>query len=204
MSKLCIFQRYYLEQILYREANGGQDLPEARFPIGTQFEKEFPGFGTFKGKVKSFDGAHYHVVYPADGDSEDLTEEELSKLKILTRVPPKQSKPKMPQKTPKPAAVTAKPENTPSTAATNNNNGDPTPTQVQTAATTNNNQPRYPVGTVFAKVFPGHGCYVGRVTGFDGTFYKVFYSYDNDEEDFEEADFSNVTILKKGQGNDSL
>lgn len=210
MSKLCIFQRWYLEQILYREANGGQEMPQARFPIGTQFEKEFPGYGTFKGRVKFFDGSHYRVVYPEDGDAEDITEAELSKLKILSPVPAaaKQRKPKTP--------ATAKqtnnnnnskpPENVPSTTTNNNNNvnssngGDATPPTEALSAANNNRQPKYPVGTVFAKVFPGHGCYVGRVTAFDGTFYKVYYSYDKDEEDFEEADFNNVTILKKQDG----
>ena len=195
MSKLCIFQRFYLEQILYRESNGGQDMPEARFPIGTQFQKDFPGFGIFKGKVKAFDGMHYHVVYE-DGDSEDMTEAELAKLKILSRQVPQKRKSKTPAK-----KEALKPENTPPPAtnnSNNNNNNSGNPIAPQTSPA-DSNKPRYPVGTVFAKVFPGHGCYVGRVTAFDGTYYKVYYSYDKDEEDFEEADFNNVTILTKEQ-----
>jgi hypothetical protein len=53
------------------------------FPVGTRFRKEFPGHGTFQGTVVSFDGVHYKVYYPSDGDSEELSDHELDEVDII-------------------------------------------------------------------------------------------------------------------------
>eukprot|EP00977_Amphora_coffeiformis_P018623 scaffold6611_cov150-Amphora_coffeaeformis.AAC.4 len=66
------------------EANTVEPL-KPRYTVGTTFAKVFPGHGTFMGQIESFDGVHYHVVYPRDGDQEDLTEAELDELKILSK-----------------------------------------------------------------------------------------------------------------------
>jgi len=56
-----------------------------RYTVGTTFAKVFPGYGTFMGRIEFFDGVHYNVFYPRDGDREDLTEAELDELKILSK-----------------------------------------------------------------------------------------------------------------------
>ena len=51
-------------------------------PLETRFVKEFSGHGFFDGVVQSYDAKteFYHVVYPKDGDAEDMDEEELTWL----------------------------------------------------------------------------------------------------------------------------
>jgi hypothetical protein len=53
------------------------------WPVGTRFRKEFPGHGTFQGTITSFDGEHYKVHYPSDGDSEELSDYELDDVEII-------------------------------------------------------------------------------------------------------------------------
>jgi len=55
-----------------------------KYAIGTKFVKAFPKYGVFIGHIESFDGYHYKVFYPKDEDEEDLTEQDLDKLKIFT------------------------------------------------------------------------------------------------------------------------
>jgi hypothetical protein len=58
--------------------------PQIRdFSVGTRFLKVFPGEGTFQGTITAFDGEHYTVYYPSDGDDEDLSDNELDELKII-------------------------------------------------------------------------------------------------------------------------
>jgi len=56
------------------------------YPIGTRFLKKFPGYGTFEGHITLWDGKHYHVYYPEDGDREEFGQKEMSKYKIV-RIP---------------------------------------------------------------------------------------------------------------------
>jgi hypothetical protein len=53
------------------------------FPVGTRFRKEFPGHGTFRGRIMSFDGEHHRVYYSSDGDSEELSDYELDDVEII-------------------------------------------------------------------------------------------------------------------------
>jgi hypothetical protein len=62
------------------ESSGGK-LP--RFSVGTRFRKEFPGHGMFQGTITSFDGEHYRVYYPSDGDSEELSDYELDDVEMI-------------------------------------------------------------------------------------------------------------------------
>jgi hypothetical protein len=62
------------------ESSGGK-LP--RFSVGTRFRKEFPGHGMFQGTITSFDGEHYRVYYPSDGDSEELSDYELDDVEMM-------------------------------------------------------------------------------------------------------------------------
>ena len=57
------------------------------FPVGTRFRKEFPGHGTFQGRIMSFDGVHHKVYYSSDGDSEELSDYELVDVEII-EIPP--------------------------------------------------------------------------------------------------------------------
>ena len=45
----------------------------------------FEGHGQFEGRIASFDGDHYHVHYPADGDEEELSENEFDGMEITHR-----------------------------------------------------------------------------------------------------------------------
>ena len=54
-----------------------------RFGQNQVVAKEY-GDGIFEGEVTSFDGVHYHVHYPADGDEEELSEYEFDDLDILS------------------------------------------------------------------------------------------------------------------------
>jgi hypothetical protein len=67
------------------EGDTGKKLisKEPQWPIGTKFLKVFEGYGTFVGEIQSFDGMYYHMIYPSDGDEEDLTEEEVRRLMIV-------------------------------------------------------------------------------------------------------------------------
>jgi len=53
---------------------------KAKYEVGAQFRKEFEGHGKFVGCITRFDGTYYHVVYPADGDTEEMLEEELDQV----------------------------------------------------------------------------------------------------------------------------
>jgi hypothetical protein len=61
----------------------GMEASAPAFPVGTQFRKEFPGHGTFQGTIMSFDGEHYRVYYPSDGDSEELSDYELDDVEMV-------------------------------------------------------------------------------------------------------------------------
>jgi len=63
--------------------NKRSDATNPRFSVGTRFLKGFPGEGTFQGTITAFDGEHYTVYYPSDGDDEDLSDNELDELKII-------------------------------------------------------------------------------------------------------------------------
>lgn len=88
-----MFQRHYFETIL----NNGESSESSKntpltatnepplFPVGTKFLKEFPGYGTFTGIVKAFNGTYYQVHYPDDGDAEDLSTDELKALTVLSK-----------------------------------------------------------------------------------------------------------------------
>jgi hypothetical protein len=45
--------------------------------------QEFKGHGMFEGRIVKFNGAHYKVYYPEDGDEESLSEYELDELDIV-------------------------------------------------------------------------------------------------------------------------
>jgi hypothetical protein len=64
------------------DPNGRASAPT--FPVGTRFRKEFPGQGTIQGTIMSFDGVHYKVHYPSDGDSEELSDYELDDVEIMS------------------------------------------------------------------------------------------------------------------------
>jgi len=51
----------------------------SKFPVGTPLKKEFPGHGVFRGEVISYTEPYYKIQY-SDGDKEDMTEAQLSKL----------------------------------------------------------------------------------------------------------------------------
>lgn len=188
LKKLLIFQRFYLEGLLAKASESASSIePVAQkaesvtpfFPVGTTFEKKFTGYGIFEGRVESYDPKrlYYKVHYPLDGDSEELTEAELKKLKILSK--------------PTPALP-------PNEKATNNNDGDGavTPSESSTKASNEDKkEPRYPIGTKFAKTFLGHGTYVGRIESFDGVYYKVVYPKDGDREDLTESELDSLVIL---------
>jgi hypothetical protein len=61
----------------------GMESKLPRFSVGTQFRKEFPGHGAFQGTIMSFDGEHYRVYYPSDGDSEELSDYELDDVEMV-------------------------------------------------------------------------------------------------------------------------
>jgi hypothetical protein len=44
---------------------------------------------------------------------------------------------------------------------------------------------------ILRQEFPGHGKFEGRVVGFDGRRYKVYYPQDGDDEVISESDFEN-------------
>lgn len=52
---------------------------QKRFPVGTTFSKSFET-GVFVGKIVAFKAPFYEVYYAEDGDSEELTHDELEKL----------------------------------------------------------------------------------------------------------------------------
>ena len=57
------------------EGDSRNRLP--RYPIGLQFVKHFEGHGSFEGRIAritAFDGQHYKVFYPGDGNEEELSE----------------------------------------------------------------------------------------------------------------------------------
>jgi hypothetical protein len=62
---------------------GPRGAKAPRFPMGTRFRKNFPGYGTFQGTIESFDGEYYRVYYPSDGDAEDLSDSELDEVEII-------------------------------------------------------------------------------------------------------------------------
>lgn len=152
---------------------------EQIYPLGTLFEKEFPGYGTFVGEIKSFDGVYYHVYYQYDGDEEDLSESQLDSLKMLTPVPKRVRKER---------ETGTVPAETNLTSARQEKRRAETPTT-----------PRYTVGTKFAKIFAGFGTFVGQVEAFDGTYYKVYYPSDGDREDLTEEELDQLTILEQGK-----
>jgi hypothetical protein len=71
------------------DPNGRASAPT--FPVGTRFRKDFPGHGTFQGTIISFDGVHYKVHYPSDGDSEELSDYELDDVELI-EIPPSRAR----------------------------------------------------------------------------------------------------------------
>eukprot|EP00584_Thalassiosira_punctigera_P024276 CAMPEP_0172566426 /NCGR_PEP_ID=MMETSP1067-20121228/111848_1 /TAXON_ID=265564 ORGANISM="Thalassiosira punctigera, Strain Tpunct2005C2" /NCGR_SAMPLE_ID=MMETSP1067 /ASSEMBLY_ACC=CAM_ASM_000444 /LENGTH=77 /DNA_ID=CAMNT_0013357539 /DNA_START=73 /DNA_END=303 /DNA_ORIENTATION=- len=43
-----------------------------KYPIGTSFLKKFNGFGVWEGRITSFEGDSYNVIYPEDGYIENF------------------------------------------------------------------------------------------------------------------------------------
>uniref|UniRef100_A0A7S3LDQ4 PTM/DIR17-like Tudor domain-containing protein n=1 Tax=Amphora coffeiformis TaxID=265554 RepID=A0A7S3LDQ4_9STRA len=168
IRKLCAFQRYYFEKEL-----GASLQPQPAFPIGTMLHKSFPPHGTFVGRIKSFDGVLYRIHYPEDGDEEDIYEDEL--FTLLGVSPPDHSSPDT---------------ETQQSAESSKQN--------EEANTVEPLKPRYTVGTTFAKVFPGHGTFMGQIESFDGVHYHVVYPRDGDQEDLTEAELDELKILSKG------
>jgi len=183
IKKLSIFQRHCMENLLHSKGQDlsasdgamasittsnnrtGKKVSKPLFAIGTKFEKKFPGFGTYVGQINSLNGRHYRVWYPADDDEEDLTEFQLKQLKILSPVLPEKST--VENEVPEPR------KNRPPSTET----------------------PRFPAGTTFAKLFPGHGIFEGHVESFDGASYKVVYPMDGDSEELSESEMEKLTIL---------
>jgi hypothetical protein len=54
--------------------------------------------------------------------------------------------------------------------------------------------PNYAIGTEIQKEFPGHGWFRGRLSHFDGTYYKVYYE-DGDEEEYDEKEIEELLHL---------
>ena len=55
------------------EAQHPQHNNSAKYPPGTSYLKRFNGYGVWEGRITSFDGEDYHVIYDEDGYTESFS-----------------------------------------------------------------------------------------------------------------------------------
>ena len=157
------------------------------------FSQEFEGHGSFEGRVVAFDGKHYRVYYPEDGDEEELSEYEFDDFGILDADEEESS-------------FASNKE------VTQERDEDSIDAEAE-------KPPKYPVGTRFIKVrydfcllflgtyvnwlsrfnqlqeFPGYGKFEGQVVDYNGERYEVYYFEDGDEEVLRECELDKLEII---------
>ena len=52
----------------------------AKYPPGTSYLKNFNGYGVWEGRITSFDGEHYHVIYDEDGYTESFSRTSMDEI----------------------------------------------------------------------------------------------------------------------------
>ena len=52
----------------------------AKYPPGTSYLKNFNGYGVWEGRITSFDGEHYHVIYDEDGYVESFSRTSMDEI----------------------------------------------------------------------------------------------------------------------------
>lgn len=185
-------------------SNSKDCAASVKYPIGTRFVKDFPGYGSFEGIVLRYDGYCYSVRYPHDGDEEDLDEEELDGLvgkeAVPTTTPPRSDDDKHDEdgggggdddSTTNQKDPTLSEECPSSTSQTREHSIPVTPSPVH-GRRRRLSSAKYPNGTRFVKDFPDYGTFEGVVLKYDGDYYTVWYPEDGDREDLDEEELDSL------------